>query len=212
MSENDPGLAGARADLCRFLAACYYEPCPEFTEERLFDSMREAASRIHPDLEAHAVRLGAAYAADDTQTLLIDYTRLFLGPVEPRARPYGSFWLSGETTLMQSSSMDVAALYEHSGFEIDAAFHELPDHVAVELEFLYLLIFNQNQARALSRPGDLAAAELLQRTFLAEHLGAWIGPFAAAVQAGAETAFYRELAAFTERFVRMAEAGASHVH
>ncbi len=211
MSEHDPGQAGARVDLCRFLAACYYEPSPEFAEERLFDSMLGAASRIHPDLEAHARRLGEAYAADDMQTLLIDYTRLFLGPVDPRARPYGSYWLSGETTLMQPSSVDVLALYEQGGFEIDEEFRELPDHVAVELEFLYLLLFKQNQAKALGRLDDLAAAEQLQRKFLAEHLGAWIGPLAAAVQAGAETAFYRELAALTERFVRM-EGGAPITH
>ena len=34
-------------------------------------------------------------------------------------------------------------------------------------------------------------------------MGAWIGSFAAAVKSGAETAFYRELAEFTEKFVRM---------
>jgi TorA maturation chaperone TorD len=38
---------------------------------------------------------------------------------------------------------------------------------------------------------------------LREHLGAWIGRFAAAVKSGAQTAFYRELADLTERFVRM---------
>ncbi len=212
MSEHDPDLAAARADLCRFLSACYYEPGPEFAEEKLFGSMLDAASRIHPDLAAHARRLGEAFLADDTQTLLVDYTRLFLGPIDPRAKPYGSFWLSGETTLMQPSSVDVLALYEQGGFEIDEDFRELPDHVAVELEFLYLLIFKQEQARRAGARDESAAVEALTQRFLAQHLGAWIGRFGAAVAAGAETAFYRELAAFTERFVRMEEAGASQVH
>ncbi len=202
MTRDDPQQAGAREDLCRFLAACYYEPGPEFSEERLFDSMHEAASRIDPLLAARARSLGEAFAAQDLQTLLVDYTRLFLGPIQPRAKPYGSFWLSGETTLMQASSVDVLALYEQAGFEIDETFRELPDHVAAELEFLYLLIFRQNQARGLGRLDESSAVEQLQRRFLAEHLGAWIGPFAAAVAAGAETPFYRELAEFTERFVR----------
>jgi TorA maturation chaperone TorD len=52
-------------------------------------------------------RLAAAFAEGDLQDLLVDYTRLFLGPVQPLARPYGSFWLEGETTLMQASSVDV---------------------------------------------------------------------------------------------------------
>ena len=45
MSDFDPDRASAREDLCRFLAACYYEPGPEFAEEKLFDSMLAAASR-----------------------------------------------------------------------------------------------------------------------------------------------------------------------
>ena len=212
MPGIDPDTAGAREDLCRYLAGCYYEPGPEFAEERLFDSMLAAAIRIDPDLAEHARRLGEAFAAQDLQTLLVDYTRLFLGPVQTLARPYGSVWLSGESALMQDSSMAVLELYGQGGFEIDEAFRELPDHVAVELEFLYLLIFNLNRAR---REGDADAASAtaaLQQRFLAQHLGAWIGPFCAAVQAGAETAFYRELGAFTERFVRMEEARASTVH
>ncbi len=212
MPGIDPDQAGAREDLCRYLAGCYYEPGPEFAEERLFDSMLAAASRIDPGLAEHARRLGEAFAGQDLQTLLVDYTRLFLGPVQTLAKPYGSVWLSGETTLMQDSSMAVLELYGQGGFEIDEAFRELPDHVAVELEFLYLLIFNLNQARRAADADAASATAALQQRFLAQHLGAWIGPFCAAVQAGAETAFYRELGAFTERFVRMEEARASTVH
>jgi len=212
MPGIDPDTAGAREDLCRYLAGCYYEPGPEFAEERLFDSMLAAAIRIDPDLAEHARRLGEAFAAQDLQTLLVDYTRLFLGPVQTLARPYGSVWLSGESALMQDSSMAVLELYGQGGFEIDEAFRELPDHVAVELEFLYLLIFNLNQARRAADADAASATAALQQRFLAQHLGAWIGPFCAAVQAGAETAFYRELGALTERFVRMEEARASTVH
>ena len=202
MSEHALDEADARADLCRFLAACYYQPGPEFSEERLFESMSAAASRIDPALGALARRLGDAFAADDAQTLLIDYTRLFLGPIDPRARPYGSVWLSGEAALMQDSTVAVLALYEEGGFEIDEAFRELPDHVAVELEFLYLLIFKQSQATLLGAAGDAEAAAALKQRFLAVHLGAWVGPFTAALKEGAETAFYRELAELTWRFVR----------
>jgi hypothetical protein len=60
MSDYDPDEATAREDLCRFLSACYYEPGVEFAEEKLFDSMRVAATRLSPDLAEHARRLGAA--------------------------------------------------------------------------------------------------------------------------------------------------------
>lgn len=211
MSDHAPDEATARADLCRFLSACFYEPAPEFAEEHLFDSMLVAARRIDPDLAGHARKLGEAFAAQDLQTLLVDYTRLFLGPLQALASPYGSSWLSAPVPTEDNPPLAVLDLYSAGGFEIDEAFRELPDHVAVELEFLYLLIFNKSQASQAGNMDDLTLTELLQRRFLGEHLGAWIGPFAAAVKAGADTDFYRELAGFTERFVRL-EAGTPTVH
>ena len=44
---------------------------------------------------------------------------------------------------------------------------------------------------------------LRQAELLESPAGIWVGPFVAAVNAGAETAFYKELAGFTERFVRI---------
>ena len=211
MAEFDLDQASARADLCRFLSACYYEPDPAFAEERLFESMLDAARRIDPTLADLARKLGEDFAAQELQSLLVDYTRLFLGPMQPLARPHGSFWLSGETTLMQDSTMAVLGLYDQAGFELDEEFREAPDHVAVELEFLYLLTFRQNEAHRAGLADVLLNWEQLEGLFLGRHLGAWIGPFTAAVKAGAETGFYRMLAELTDRFVRM-EVARSAVH
>jgi TorA maturation chaperone TorD len=201
MSVTDVARLGARADLARLLAACFYEPGPEFAEERVFDAMAQAAAGIDPALAGVAARLGAAFAAADLQTLLIDYTRLFLGPVDPRARPYGSVWLEVDGGVMQDSTMAVSAFYGEGGFEVSGEFRDLPDHVAAELEFLYLLLFKAAQGAAGGEAAAADAALALRRRFLTEHLGAWIGPFANAMRAGAETEFYRALADLTERFV-----------
>lgn len=202
MSDYVTGSAGAREDLCRYLAACYYEPSADFSEERLFDSMLAAAIAIDPELAESARRLGAAFAAQDLQALLVDYTRLFIGPSQPVAMPYASFWLTDDTSLRHEATTAVLDFYEQGGFDISDDFRELPDHVAAELEFLYLLIFSQNQALFGGKAEELPAANALHRRFVAGHLATWIGAFADAVRAGAETAFYRELAGFTERFVR----------
>lgn len=211
MSDYNPDEATAREDLCRFLSACYYEPAAEFAEEKMFDAMLVAAKRVHTDLAEPAGKLADAFAALDLQTLLVDYTRLFLGPLQPFANPYGSAWLKTPVTTDETLSPAVLELYDASGFEIAEEFRDLPDHVAVELEFLYLLNFNKNRAIAADDTEKATAIALLQRRFLGEHLGVWIGPFAASVRAGAETDFYRALADFTERFVRM-ETAALPVH
>ena len=201
MTEDVERQARARADLCRFLAACYYEPTAAFSEEHLFDSILAAAERVDRDLADCARKLGEAFALQDLQTLLVDYTRLFLGSVRPLAAPYGSVWLAGEPALMQESTMAVVELYQQGGFDVDESIHDLPDHVAIELEFLYVLLFRQNEARRTGNDEDLRFAESLEQRMLSEHVGKWIASFAAAVQSGAETPFYRLLAQITERLV-----------
>ena len=194
MTENAPNLAAARADFCRFLAVCYYEPGREFTEEKLFESMVAVGSLVDDEFAAGARRLGEAFAAVDLQDLRVDYTRLFLGPIDAPAMPYGSVWLGAGKELMQDSTMAALALYEEGGFEIAEDFRELPDHVAAELEFLYVLLFRESRGGG----GEVAA---LKKRFLAEHIGRWAGPFTEAVKAGAQCAFYRELGDLTNRFV-----------
>jgi putative dimethyl sulfoxide reductase chaperone len=199
MTDPAPLADAARADFCRFLAACYYEPAEAFAEEKLFESMAQSASHFDPELAAGARRLGEAFAAEPVETLLVDYTRLFLGPVDAPAKPYGSVWLGTESTLMQDSTMAVLALYEEGGFEIAEDFRELPDHIAAELEFLYLLLFKAN------RPGsaeEAATVASLRARLLGEHLGRWVGPFTEAVARNAQRDFYRELAVLTNRFMK----------
>ena len=194
----------ARADLGRFIAACYYEPAPAFAEEDLFGTMAAAAAQVNPELEGLVRRLGAAFEGADLQDLLVDYTRLFLGPAGARAQPYASVWLGGENALMQDDTLAVLRLYEEGGFEIDDAFQDLPDHVAVELEFLYLLLFRENEARLAGDESAGRAWADLRGRFLEGHLGLWLGPFLRATREHAQSGFYETLAELTEAFVRQA--------
>jgi TorA maturation chaperone TorD len=201
MPVDDFASLAARADLARLLAACYYLPGPEFAEEGLFDSLVSAASGVGPELASLARRLGQAFAASDLQALQVDYTRLFLGPAGAPARPYGSVWLDSRQSLMLDSTQAVLDLYAEADFEIAEDFRDLPDHITAEMEFLYLLFFREAEAIRAGEPAAAARAVSLRRRFLAEHLGRWVEPFAAAQIGHAETDFFRTLATLTERFV-----------
>ncbi len=203
MPDYDAIKGSGRENFCRFLAACYYQPDPAFAEERMFESMLEAARQVDAGLGALVRRLGEAFAAAGCESLLVDYTRLFLGPTGALAKPYGSIWLDGDEIVMGESTLAVVELYKEGGFEIAGDFRELPDHIAAELEFLYLLIHRENQAHRIGDPGALATNAALRNRFLTEHLGRWVGPFAAAVAAEAESTFYRLLSEITDRFVAM---------
>ena len=93
------------------------------------------------------------------------------------ARPYASVWLTGENVVMQDTTMELLRLYEQGGFAIDDNFQELPDHVAVELEFLYLLTHQLDQAQGSGDAEALQALQVLRTAFLDGHLGRWLGGF-----------------------------------
>ena len=99
-----------------------------------------------PRLRRGARGLGEAFAAEDPEDLLVDYTRIFLGPVEHVAKPYGSVWLGRPAGADAGLDDGGPAALREGGFEIDEDFREFPDHVAAELEFLYLLIFRETEA------------------------------------------------------------------
>ena len=207
MSDSEFDKAATQADMCRLLAACYYEPAPDFTEERLFDSLIDAAGRIDTDLAVQARQLGAAFAAETQENLLVDYAHLFLGPVGLLAIPYESAWLDKGETTDGDSTQALLDLFAAGGFEVDPEFRDLPDHIAVELEFLYTLFFRQ---AAAIRDGDqpaIAALMDLQDQLIGQHLGRWLPDFQKAVATGAQCRFYRELADLTASFVNAARQG-----
>jgi TorA maturation chaperone TorD len=207
MEENVRMEGLAREDICRTLSACFYQPGPELREEQVFEKLARAAAFVEPALEEKARALGESFAAASLDDLLLDYTRLFLGPFDIRAKPYGSVWLEGERVVMGDTTMAVRELYAVGGFELAADFREVPDHVAAELEFLYLLVFKENEARRAGDAQAVTEAKELKRRFLGEHLGRWIAPFTAAVRQASGTDFYRQLAELTDAFVSAESSG-----
>jgi TorA maturation chaperone TorD len=204
MLTDEVRRLAARADLARLLAASYYEPGPEFAEEGLFASISEAADAVDPTLGEGAHRLQRAFSGVDRQELLIDYVRLFHGPPKALAQPYSSVWLSKTTqTVMQDSTVAVLDLYREAGFEMAEDFRDLPDHLSVELECLYVLLFREAQALQSGNVNAAYSAATLRGRLLREHLGLWVPAFAEATVEVAETDVYLELAELTRRSVEL---------
>ncbi len=76
---------------------------------------------------------------------------------------------------------DIAGFYQAFGFQIGGRCRERPDHLAVEFEYMHLLCLKE--AKALSSGGHEEARLCMdaQRSFLKDHLGAWIGLFSQAL-------------------------------
>ena len=189
----------ARADVYRLLSACYYQPEDAFLEEDVFSQLKTALAKASPSGVIDAAALDDCFKSSGVEVLLLDYSRLFLGPFEILAKPYGSVYLDGEKIVMGDSTMQALELYREGGFDVAEDFLEMPDHIAVELEFLYLLSFRIGKA---SDDEEKARLIVLKQKFLEEHLGRWVGTLSEAIRKGAQTDFYKRLADLTEQFVR----------
>lgn len=125
------------------------------------------------------------------ESLLVEFTRLMVGPGETPAVPYGSFYLSPTRNLMTEETLAVRAYYLEAGLAVQNL-HQVPDdHLGIELEFLYWLT---QQADC----GDLGARVrflAFHDGFIRDHFSRWLPEFASALDRAATEPFFRTVAA-----------------
>ena len=79
----------------------------------------------------------------------------------------------------QSQEMaDLAGFYRAFGFDVGGAVRERHDHLAVELEFMYVLALKESYAASQSNSDYFEISLDAQRKFLSDHLGKWSELFA----------------------------------
>lgn len=189
-----------RLDAYRLLADGYHRP-----EQSLLDSLgklTKCMEQICSEAGLSIKRMQAAIAGiEGTGLLEVDFARLFVGPFNLLAPPYGSVYLEGERQVMGASTADVQMRYRAAGLDVDAGFKDAPDHVAVELEFMHFLIFKTLEATSQGDTDQFLSYLRDQQSFLEIHLGAWVHDFANKVIENSTTSFYRNLARATETFI-----------
>jgi TorA maturation chaperone TorD len=204
MHDESVRINSQRADIYRLLSACYCLPGKEFVEEGLADNLAAALEPVCPDAVPCAREMASALSSSDMERgILVDYSALFVGPFKLLAPPYGSVYLETERRVMGDSTIDAVLTYRKAGVELDADQQkDMPDNIAVELEFMYFLIDKEAEARTNSKPEEAAKYADLRKDFMKRHLGAWAFKFTEAVKVGAKNPFYKNLALCTETFLQ----------
>lgn len=186
----------ARASVYKALSLYYYEPEQKVVNGKSLTFLVSQLKVACPNAEKYVfdMKRDVEFSYNKIQHLLIDYARLFVGPFDLLAPPYGSVYLEKTRRIMGETTENALRDYREAGLEMDRAFYEPPDHIAVELEFMYYLVFlNINAA------GDKMQ---IQNSFLNHHIGLWVEDFAGLVEKWAATEFYRNLARITRLFVK----------
>lgn len=181
----------ARANTYKILSDCYYKP-----DEPLIKRLRNISIPTDPS----CLQLSAYIPVSNSlESLNIDFSRLFIGPFKLLAPPYGSVYLENKRETMGRTTIEVKKLYAEE--KLDISIKEAPDHIAVELEFVYFLI--SAEMHAISNSEHALAKRYLgkQRLFLRENLGAWMTEFCKNVLTNAQTQFYKNLVNSTQSFI-----------
>lgn len=110
------------------------------------------------------------------ESLQVEYTNLFITAYPKVPAPiFRAFYSDKE--LFGKSTIAIMDIYEQYNFQVDQDMTEPPDHLAIELEFVYRLIENDE---AISGQFDFIKNEIL----------IWIDDFRAKVEEAALEPFY----------------------
>ena len=160
----------------------------------------EGVAALQPDSlrlspEGHAALETIASLAGENGTrqrewveaLQVEYTRLFIGPLDPRVQPYASCHLSSSRSVVSEETLAVREAYARSGLVVERL-NSLPDdHLGVELEFLFAL------TRAAADADDAAESSSLlakRREFVRLHCAPWFEKVADEMAKESSESFY----------------------
>ncbi len=179
-SMPQPAEIRNRAELHLCLGQAFLPPLDSETEQALAVTLPEDLEALNGHLgftaSGHPGRFAAAalVASQRPGGLKQLYSRLFLAPPFPAAINAG-IHLDG--SLMGNSVLGMEEYYLRHGLEKDKEFKDLPDHLALQLQFVGYLL--EQAAKALEQGDTEHAAALLRdtATFETRYVGSWLPLF-----------------------------------
>jgi TorA maturation chaperone TorD len=142
-------------------------------------------------LMIESVRGNSHRLNDWAEELAIEYARLFVGPKNPPALPYASFYLSESRSLMTDETIDVRKRYLEAGMAVKELYSVPDDHIGIETEFLYDLTrrmiehFEKGQREEASRLFECRS------DFMRGHMALWVPFFTGKVMDSTQEDFFK---------------------
>jgi TorA maturation chaperone TorD len=198
--------------LYRFLSAVVAGPYSSQWERASGDVNRElvlgAWQWLQPEAdEFEMIRLIDELEASP-QVLRAQYDSVFGLVVPKECPPYETEYYPAQETFGRSQQMaDVAGFYKAFGIAPAQCSPERPDHLALELEFMAILLLKRRQAVAAADHDHEAAeqasvCERSLRDFFRDHLAWWLPAFSAGLRRKADGGYLHALADVLTTFIR----------
>lgn len=138
--------------------------------------------------------LAGGEASAAVTALEAEYNRLFVGPLPPLAHPYESVYRSLGGLVMGDCTLEVLQAYAEAGYALQADLKELPDHVAVELEYMALLWQRHEEAHSAGLTPLADGLRQQAQAFLTTHLCRWLPQFQQRLQRAGALSYYGQWA------------------
>lgn len=169
----------------------------QLIEERVLDeipfetnpSLQEGMVLIQKWTQEHAPGLDAGWF----DTLLHDYTRLFIGPDKVLAPPWESVFVQEGRLVFTETTLEVRQWYRRFGLELENLHKEPDDHIGLELAFLANLAGQAVEALETGEEVEYQRLMQAQADFYAAHLGRWSVPYFDQLFEYARTDYFRGL-------------------
>ena len=184
------------------LLRCFFlqEPAEEFLLALKKENILIDLIGYHKDLDEGVELISSvifpAEISAHVPGLLLEFTRLFIGPVPIPL--YESVYRSETGLLMQEKTLEVRKKYLEAGLVINPEEAIPDDHIGAELEFVFYLCQKSIQAENAARRDFFKE---IQYCFLKEHLTAWVSPFCDRLWEETESPYFRGVAKLTKGFV-----------
>lgn len=195
----------ARASVFNVFTALLCQPEEDLIQNNeVFDTLKLALNNVNSACSEIAGRMQEAAKKNTAQELLVEHTRLFIGPFKTLVHPYSSLYF-GSGTLMSDETVWVVDFYRKAGLKFEQETNEAPDHVAIETEFMYWLI--HNEIKALDSQDREQAFSLWekQKEFFAGHYRKWVPEFCAKVATETNNEYFKLLSECFGRFITEVE-------
>ena len=128
-----------------------------------------------------------------------EYTWLFFASKPRAVYIFESVYTEGK--LLRDSTFNVARMYYDAGLNVVESMKLPPDHIAVELEFLAYLLFNELKSLNEKQKDKLELAISMRKKLLEKHLGPFSKSFSERLKEKARLPFYKAMAHILEKFI-----------
>jgi len=193
-SESANILNALRADAWHSLSALFVLPANNLSSlHEDIHSLCDALEKLGAASAERVRSLSNTLERTDEQQCRIEFTRLFIGPFQTMAPPYGSVYLE-QGRLMGESTIAVMNAYVEAGLKLNERYKDLPDHIAAEFEFLYFLLTNSVRLHDAGAQNESDEIMRVYEEFLHGLLMPWIPAFCERITLNTHLEYFRLLA------------------